>query len=67
MLEEQNRLIGDSQAIEHEHIKKMDYLEACIRESLRLTAPVCTLRFSGVDRFSSPLPLHTKWAPAGWP
>jgi cytochrome P450 len=38
VLEEQNKVLGDSETVEHEHVKQMEYLEACIRESLRGTA-----------------------------
>jgi cytochrome P450 len=38
VLEEQNRVLGDSKTVDHDHVKQMDYLDACIRESLRTTS-----------------------------
>jgi hypothetical protein len=38
VLEEQKRVLGDSKTVEHDQVKQMEYLEACIRESLRTTA-----------------------------
>ncbi len=44
VLEEQNRVLGDSETVDHDHVKQMDYLDACIRESLRTTSFLRTTR-----------------------
>jgi hypothetical protein len=69
VLEEQNRVLGDSKTVDHDHVKQMDYLDACIRESLRTTSFLRTTRYTPRIRALTPIMINgepVQSARTGW-